>query len=168
MAELISQAEFARRMGFSAPNVSIHVSKGNLTLKDGKIPWPEAKEELARNVTKFKQKKEQEKAVTEGITENNSMNFARVKAVHESLKAKKVKLELEQMEGSLVDAKAVKESAFKQARLVRDTLLAVPLRLAPVVANESDEHRVHELIHDEIVSVLRTLDGNKSLRLVRK
>lgn len=167
MAELISQAEFARRMGFTAPNVSIHVKKGNITLKDGKVPWPEAKNELQGNVSKFKQQAEQEKAVTEGISENNSMNFARVKAVHESLKARKVKLELEQMEGSLVDAKAVKESAFKQARLVRDTLLAVPQRLAPVIANESNEHRVHELIHDEIVSVLRTLDGNKSLRIIR-
>ena len=66
----------------------------------------------------------------------------------------------------MIDAKAVRDAAFNQARLVRDTLLSVPNRLSPVIANETDEHRVHELIKDEIVSCLRAIDGSQPLQAV--
>jgi len=86
--------------------------------------------------------------------------------MHEGLRAKKTKLEVDQLEGTLIDAKAVKDASFNQARLVRDTLLSVPNRLSPVVANETDEHRVHQLIKDEIVSCLKAIDVTQSLSTV--
>ena len=83
--------------------------------------------------------------------------------MHEGLRAKKTKLEVDQLEGNLIDAKSVRDAAFNQARVVRDTLLSVPNRLSPVVANETNEHRVFDLIKDEIVSCLKAIDGTQPI-----
>lgn len=43
--EMITQSEFARRMGFSRQQASKAVKAGRLTLVDGLLPWPRAMQE---------------------------------------------------------------------------------------------------------------------------
>lgn len=50
-------------------------------------------------------------------------------------------------------------AAFNKARTVRDNLLNIPGRLAPLVAAESDERRCFALIDQEIRQALVELTG---------
>ena len=43
--EYINQSEFARRMGFSRQQASKAVKDGRLTLVDGLLPWPKARDQ---------------------------------------------------------------------------------------------------------------------------
>ena len=64
--------------------------------------------------------------------------------------------------GKYVDADDVKVAAFNKAREVRDSLLNITERLAAVLAAESDERRVHQIMIDEIRSALEALTGGST------
>jgi hypothetical protein len=52
--------------------------------------------------------------------------------------------------GKFVDADEVKVAAFNKGRIVRDALLNIAARVAPLLAAESDERACFELIDHEI------------------
>ena len=167
MGEMISQSEFSRRMGWSPPNTFKYVKRGVLELENGLLDFEKSKQAIQDNVTRIQSRKAKKELSMAPEIGNKEMSLTKLKAYHESIRAKKSKLELDQLEGSLIDAKAVKDASFKQARLVRDTLLGVADRLSPVVANEKDQHRVHEIIHEEIVFCLRAISGkSQSIRAI--
>lgn len=151
---LMSKAEYARYKGWSRANVTNHVKAGNITTTpDGKIDPERADLELEANSPRTSNRTKGEAA-----PHTSQVSLSRIRAVREIYQVKKAKFEVEQLEGTLVDLKSMQDAAFRQGRLVRDTLLAIPSRLAPVVANESDVHRVHEIIHKEVMESLRAID----------
>ena len=162
----MSYSEYARHRGCSPANITKAIARGKITPINGKIDPKKADADWEANSVRVKSSEATSNLANNLAPDTNAMSLSRIKAMHEGLRAKKTKLEVEMLEGSLIDAKAVKDASFKQARLVRDTLLSVPNRLSPVVANESDEHRVHEIIRDEIVSCLRAIDGSQSISTV--
>jgi hypothetical protein len=62
--------------------------------------------------------------------------------------------------GELVRVDEVRAEASRLALLVRDSLLNLPDRLAPVVAAESDPAAVHRLLDSELRRVLTSLAVN--------
>jgi phage terminase Nu1 subunit (DNA packaging protein) len=66
-------------------------------------------------------------------------------------------LELEQREGKLVEADVVQREAFKAARQVRDALLNLPDRVAGVLAAETNQFKVHQMLTKEIRRALEDL-----------
>lgn len=166
MAKLMSFSEYARHRGCSPANITKAISRGKITPINGKIDPLKADKQWDENSPRLQNRKKNYDLAEEIAPDTSAMSLARIKAMHEGLRAKKTKLEIDQLEGTLIDAKAVKDASFKQARLVRDTLLSIPNRLAPVIANETDEHRVFELIHEEVVSTLRAINGDQPLQVV--
>lgn len=62
--------------------------------------------------------------------------------------------------GEVVAADQVKAEAFALARAVRDGLMGIADRLAPMLAATTDARKVHQLLSDEIRVALRSLaDG---------
>jgi phage terminase Nu1 subunit (DNA packaging protein) len=57
----------------------------------------------------------------------------------------------------LVSARDVELEAFARARQLRDAILAIPDRIAPIIAAETDEHTVRQTIDTELRNVLRDL-----------
>jgi len=57
----------------------------------------------------------------------------------------------------LVNAREVELEAFTRARQLRDAILAIPDRIAPIIAAETDEHTVRQTIDTELRNVLRDL-----------
>ena len=51
-------------------------------------------------------------------------------------------LEYEEKSGTLTDTAKVKQDAFKVGRIIRDELLAIPDRMADVLAAEDDSVKV--------------------------
>ncbi len=92
-----------------------------------------------------------EKAATSGLS------FHEARTVKERFTAALRKLEYEEKSGKLVDAETVKLAAFNKARAVRDTLLNIPDRIAPILAAEADEAAVNKILATEIRSALEDL-----------
>ena len=86
------------------------------------------------------------------------MSYADARAQHERFKARLAQLELEEREGKLVQADAVKQEAFRVARIVRDAMLNLPDRIAAELAAETNQFKVHQRLTKEI---RRALEGLK-------
>lgn len=102
-----------------------------------------------------KNKPDLESSDTDG--EVTTMTYAEARAQHERFKSRLAQLELEQREGKLVEADAVQREAFKAARQVRDALLNLPDRVAGVLAAETNQFKVHQLLTKEIRRALEDL-----------
>ena len=58
---------------------------------------------------------------------------------------------------TLVLASAVQRAAQGAARRTRDAILAVPDRIAALLAAETDAARVYAILHAELAGILRAL-----------
>ena len=85
------------------------------------------------------------------------ITYAEARAQHERFKARLAQLELEQREGKLVEAEAVKRESFRAARQVRDALLNLPDRVAGELAAENNQFKVHQRLVAEIRRALEEL-----------
>ncbi len=79
------------------------------------------------------------------------------RAVKAMFDANLAKLEYREKIGELIDAKLVKQSAFKAARVTRDAILGIPDRLAHELAGETDVHTVHTMLTKALVEALDEL-----------
>lgn len=80
--------------------------------------------------------------------------FAKARAVRERYAALLLKLEYEERSGKLIDRSEVTTAAFKLMRTLRDSILAVPDRIAAQAAAENDAAVVHRMIETELRGVL--------------
>lgn len=87
-------------------------------------------------------------------------SLAASKAKRESFMAELARLEYEQKAGQLVPIEEVKKEAFRTARIVRDTILNIPDRLAAELAAESNQFTVHKRLTEELRKALEEL-GNE-------
>ena len=71
--------------------------------------------------------------------------------------AKMAKLEYEKATGVLIERVQVEKEAFRTGRMIRDTLLGLPDRLAGVIASEPDQKKIHALLTKELMQVLEPL-----------
>jgi hypothetical protein len=96
----------------------------------------------------------------EALPEDAIPDLNESRARREHYQAEKAKLEALQGRGELVPVADVKAQAFALARAVRDGLLALPDRVAPMLAATQDAAQVHRLLSEEIRVALRGLsDG---------
>jgi phage terminase Nu1 subunit (DNA packaging protein) len=86
----------------------------------------------------------------------------------ESARLKKAQANLAEMEeaerkGSLLNAEIVYKQDFDLTRAIRDNLLSLPSRLAPVLRTKKTEKAIHKAIHAEVEnSLLKTLQDIES------
>jgi hypothetical protein len=90
-------------------------------------------------------------------------SYAGSRAAREGYMARLAKLEYEERSGKLVDADQVRAQLFSLSRRVRDRLLGVADRLAPVLAGESDPAVIHRLLTEEIALGLNELASARPL-----
>ena len=86
-------------------------------------------------------------------------SYAASRAAREAYLARLAKLEFEQRSGRLVDADEVRAQIFGLGRRLRDALMGLPDRLAPVLAGETDQAEVHRLLAQEILTSLAELSA---------
>jgi hypothetical protein len=83
--------------------------------------------------------------------------YTESRARSEFERANLLALERKQRDGELLEAAGVRREAFRQARSVRDGMLAIPWRLAPLLAAESDPNKCGLILRAEIEHVLTAL-----------
>ena len=87
-------------------------------------------------------------------------NLSVSKAVRAAYDAKLAQLQYQRETEELLPARQVRDEAFALARAVRDALLGLPDRLAPMLAATQDAAQCHRLLAEEIRVALRGLsDG---------
>ena len=83
--------------------------------------------------------------------------FIESQARREMFKAKLTELEYLEQVGKLVPAEEVDREWFELARLVRDSMLNLPARLADRLAHETDQRKIHDLLESEIYQALEAI-----------
>lgn len=106
-------------------------------------------------------------AISAGAIEDNdtswkssvpeSVTQAAAKAEKEYWLGRKAEIEFKKMNQELVSVDDVKRQAFEIARGVRDTILAIPARLAPILAADNDAFSIQNKLTIEINSALESL-----------
>lgn len=81
--------------------------------------------------------------------------FAKARAKSEVLKAQHLAVDLELKTGKLVRADEVATKAFADGRKIRNAIMAIPDRLAPIIAAETDVVKAHQLLTKELTETLR-------------
>lgn len=79
------------------------------------------------------------------------------KTAREAAEAKIAQLKLAQMRGDLIDREQVRKAAFSVTRVVRDQLLALPSRVAPLLAAENSASACYDMLDRELRQVLQQL-----------
>lgn len=160
----ISFSEFAKRLGVSVSTVSRAVKRGRLsTLPDGTLDWKTAKRDWERNRTRPRNDGSTGARVeTDPEVAQLHRKLAVGRAAREALQAQMLQVKLQHATGELVRAADVKADAFSCGRRTRDAILAVPDRIAPILAATDDAAEVRKLLRAELVTALGELAGGDS------
>jgi len=81
--------------------------------------------------------------------------YLRARAVRESFQARTAELEYKERTGKLIEATRASEYAATFSAIVKDGLMAMPDRLAPMLAAVDDEKTIHGMLAADIAAVLR-------------
>jgi hypothetical protein len=166
--KLLKVADYAKRRGITERSLRRHLADGTIPegaiVKKGRflfIDQSKADDYLLKNITTRKQilqnaTEEQKEQIVEKVG-TADMSFHDARTLAQRYKAALLKLELDERTGCLVDAEQVRMAAFNLARTVRDAILNIPDRIAPILAAERDEGRVAEILTQELRSALEEL-----------
>jgi hypothetical protein len=174
--ELISQREYARRRGITHVAVQRAIKSGRITTVNGKIDPVAADREWQQNTDQSKPRNritgnpKQSKTPNEpsepmglgGTDEtigapSTATGYAKARAARELYQAQLAKLELDKRRGALVPADEVRLGAFNMARKARDQLIALPERLAAVLAAAEEPAEVQHILEEEIERICQEI-----------
>lgn len=176
----MSLSEYARYRGVKLYSVQAAVASGRIKKTvDGRIDSEAADRAWAKNTDpaqqrQYAQSANQDRDVaqneqpafapkfdrnegSEPLQNDGGPSFQDVRVRHEILKAEKTMLVVERMKRDYVPIEVVRKAADRQARLTKAALEALPDRLAPVLAAESDSRECHNILSAEVRSVLLSL-----------
>lgn len=179
MAEsnLIALPDFAKLMGVSRTAVNMHIKKGKLKARQIGRTWfldeVQARKDWENNRNRsgvksakaLRQNKDGPPGAMTAMPEDNTLDSNGNISMHEAERREKFarseisRIKLEEMRGELVRADQVKKEAFATARKLRDAIMAVPARLAPELASETDPHKVEIMLTKELSDCLEKIIG---------
>lgn len=170
--ESVSLTEYSRRRGVSHEAVRKAVKVGRLSRSvvfgpTGKARLiPDLADQEWENNTDSAQQRvpavppprpEPEPDQAPARDEPKTATFQQARTLREAYMARLAKLEFDEKSGLLVKADAVKNEAFRTARIVRDNLLNIPDRIAAELANETNQFKVHQRLTQEIRRALEDM-----------
>ena len=101
-----------------------------------------------------------------GVTVGNgngaaASGYAEARAKREACLAEKARLDLELQMGTLVRTDEVRRAAFNAARKARDQLIALPQRVAAILAATEYPVEVLSILEEEIEKICLNLSGTE-------
>lgn len=150
-APRLSQAEYARHRGCSAVAVHAAIKAGRITLVDGKIDPAKADREWSKNSrVRVSTKSVKRKTKTE-------LSYQDARTAQAVADAEDAQLRVLERRGVLVHVDVHRARVSQHLSALKDAFLQMPARLAAVLAAETDEAKCHNIVQDEIFSVLARL-----------
>jgi hypothetical protein len=153
---LISQAEWARRQGFSKQYVGKLIAQGKIKLVNGMI------DERTANAVLENQRDPSlplRRAGDGTYEQRNEMHdlLVKTKLKNEIERGKLLEAKVKSEMGELVSAEKVRNAMFAKGRIIRDGMMNIPDRISSLLANENDAAKIHEILSKEIREVLTEL-----------
>jgi hypothetical protein len=165
--ELITQSEYARRRGCTEGAVRRAVRDGRISLIEGRIDPVAADAQWARNTrvragsraTDDANLQAGSPAPRRGRSDDDDEDdgYWASKARREKAEADLAELKLAEQRAELVRAADVRAAQARRLAALRESLLQLPARLAPVLAAEADAARCHETLQAELHAVLEQM-----------
>jgi hypothetical protein len=169
--KLLNQAEYARHKGVSREAIRKAILSGRITqtvLESGvKGIDPElADKQWADNtfIGNVRSKDGDAIIASENATSDEAKkaevsgpSYADSRAKREKLAAEMLEMELEIKAKRLVRADEVEHQAFEDGRKIRNSIMSLPDRLAPLLASETDVSKIHTILLREFSSTLKGL-----------
>ena len=159
---LLKQAEYARHRHCSREAVRNAVASGRITTfgPDKLIDPVLADAQWARN-TRVRVRREETPTVATSETPQSDAtgSYDQSRRRRELAEAKIAEMRQEEMQGALIRFDVVKNHLAKKISMMRDAFLQIPLRLAPVLAAETDQAKIHTLLETEIVRAMALVSG---------
>ena len=149
---------YARHRGVSHVAVLKAVRAGRIQTQDGKIDVELADRMWAENTDQAQTRRaprpnppaQRAMPASAPLVPPRPTGFAAARAVREGYDARLRELDYKLRVGELVSADEVRVAAFNSNRRARDLLLAVPDRLAAILAGTTDQSEVHNILREEI------------------
>jgi hypothetical protein len=99
--------------------------------------------------------------------QGKDFGYLEARAKREQFQAKQAELDYLEAIGELVPKAELREAASRRYRAIRDKLLNIPDRLAPILAAQTDPARVHTELSKEIKQVLHELSDDARAEAAR-
>ena len=150
--ELITRTEYARRRGVAPRTIGKYCQKEIIPLHDNKIDPVEADACLEEFLAE---------PLGSGRNGSSIGSYTAARTEEKMLKIELLELDLQLKKGETVLVKDVEYAAFTAARDVRDKMLNIPDRICAIVAAETDEVKVREIIMKQIENELQSVVEGK-------
>jgi phage terminase Nu1 subunit (DNA packaging protein) len=158
----VNSAEFAESQGFSRPYVTKLVQQGVIVRdatgqidKEVALAALAARREPAKSLRRRRPGQNGEIIALGGQgSEALSTLMLKTRIKTEFERGKLAELDRKRRESELVERRDVDEAAFECARNLRDVLMNIPGRVSSLYAAETDPHKIHQSLEDEIRRVL--------------
>ena len=167
---LLTQAEYAKHRDCSAVAVHKAVKAGRISLIDGKIDPAVADIQWAQNTRARVTARPapaaadapaQPQAPLSGQDASDARpgdeDYWQSRSRREAAEASIAELKRDELTGELIRTEVVRAGMASILAATRDRLMQLPVRLAPVLAAESDQAKVHDLVREEIHAALSQL-----------
>lgn len=145
--ELISQAEYARRVKKDKGLISRHVKHGRIILENGKVNPVQADQALGYSSSGDSENVDSEK-------KGQGKNYWEEKTRRESAEASLKELELAFRRKELVEVEVVSQEFSKLVDAVRQKLLAIPSKIAPITHQQKTIAATRQIIEQGIHEAL--------------
>jgi hypothetical protein len=156
---LITQAEWARRQGFSKQYVNNLVKSGKIKLIDGMIDERIANAVLASQRDPNLPRRRNGGGICEQPEDMHDL-LVRTKLKNEIERGKILEAKAKEQLGRLVSAEKVRHAMFAKGRIIRDGILNVPDRVSSLLATINDASKIHEILTKDLREVLEELARN--------
>jgi len=142
---------YARHRGVSHVAVLKAIKTGRIVKEpDGTIDAAKADAAWERNTNQAQQRGDQQPS----SPISSGPSYAQSRAIKEAYNARLAKLEYEEKSGALVRNDSVKVTWFNVLRVLRDRLMTMPDRMAPLLAAEPESRKVRDLLENEMRQIL--------------
>lgn len=167
MPNLITPAEYSRRRGCSREAVSQAIEAGRIST----LPGPTGRKMIDPEVADIQWKrntdpKQAERAnsgkrgdAPSGGGDQGGKEYWESKARREKAEATMAELRAEELARQLVSVERVRAASMRMSRMLRDSLLAIPSKLAPILATESDSHTIEQTLAEALRRALNDIAG---------
>ena len=176
MAELITQAEYARRRDVSRQYIHRLVTQGKIPTDELKRIDPDVADAVLAQLADPARRLNDMPDDTDGIPAesyegeapaepagNGHTSFAKFRSAREAYQAKLAQLDYEERAGKLVKKEEVEREAYDAARLIRDRFLAVPQEIAGTLVGMTDEKEIIQYLRGKIRDALMEASNDVSL-----
>jgi hypothetical protein len=155
---------YARHRGCTLRAVQKAVESKRISLTGGKVDFEQADRDWQKNTFVGASLGQQAKtkpvpiAPVQRTGPDPNQQYLAARAAKETFLAKKAQLEYEQQAGKLMETQKGSEYASSFSQLIKDHLLALPDRLAPILAAVDDAEAARKILIGDVGVVLKKLN----------